>query len=191
MIAFFVSLYQGLFGFLERITSGWFLGLVARLVFLAVLYVYYLNSAQLKVGSGFFGFFQLEFGAYIQILSEQVMVGYDFEAANVPFFPQYLMVLFGTYMEFLLPVLIVLGLFTRAAALGMTGFIIVQSYVDVAFHNADAATVGAWFDRDSASLIMDQRLLWVFVLVVLIIKGAGKLSLDELLTRWWNRRSGI
>ena len=195
MIGFFTNLYQGIFGAVERATQGWFLGLFARFVFLAVLFFYYIHSAGLKVGPGFAGFFELQFSAYIQILSEQGLAAYDFDPANVPFFPQYLMVLFGTYMEFLLPILIVLGLFTRAASLGMIVFVIVQSYVDIAFHKAGAPaddiakTLGAWFDNPSGSLIMDQRLLWVFVLTVLVIKGAGKLSIDEVLSRWWAARS--
>lgn len=189
MLSTLTSLHDRFFASLERITNGWFLGVAARFVFAAVIYVYYLNSAFTKVNEGFLGFFQIRFGAYIQILSEGVLSGYGFDAANVPFFPQYLMVLFGTYGEFLLPVLVVIGLFTRLASIGMIGFIFVQSYVDIAFHGADEETIGAWFDRDSASLIMDQRLLWVFLLVVLIIKGAGALSVDNLLARWWKNRS--
>ena len=53
----------------------------------------------------------------------------------------------GIYAGFILPVLIVAGSMTRLAALGMIGFIVVQSYVDVVFHHVDAATIGALFDR--------------------------------------------
>ena len=35
---------------IEQIFAGWFVGLSARLVFLAVLLPYYLNSAATKVG---------------------------------------------------------------------------------------------------------------------------------------------
>jgi len=188
MLSTLTSLYARFFGALERLTEGWFLGLFARFVFLAVIYVYYLNSAFTKVGEGVIGFFQIRFGAYIQILSEGVLSGYGFDAANVPFFPQYLMVLFGTYGEFLLPLLVVIGLFTRIASLGMIGFILVQSYVDIVFHKADAETIGAWFDRDSSSLIMDQRLLWVFLLIVLVVKGAGTISVDTVIGKWWQNR---
>ncbi|MBL4599521.1 MAG: DoxX family protein, partial [Rhizobiaceae bacterium] len=92
------------------------------------------------------------------------------------------------YGEFLLPLLVVIGLFTRIASLGMIGFILVQSYVDIVFHKADAETIGAWFDRDSSSLIMDQRLLWVFLLIVLVVKGAGTISIDTVIGKWWQNR---
>lgn len=175
------SLHDAVFGTIERLAGEWFLPLAARFVFLAVLFLYYFNSATLKVGEGIAGFFQPSFGAYIQILTEQGMAAYDFDAANVPIYLD-VVVYAGTYAEFILPILIVAGLFTRVAALGMIVFVLVQSYVDIYFHGADEQTVGAWFDRDSASLIMDQRLLWVFLLAVLVVKGGGAISLDRILS---------
>jgi len=188
---FFKSLHDTVFSAVTRIAGDWFLPTAARFTFLAVLFFYYVHSASIKVGEGLFGFLDLQFGAYIQILSEAKLVGYDFEIANVPFFEK-LIVYAGTYGEFILPVLIILGLFTRFAAVGMIIFVIVQSYVDITAHITDpeqqADTLGAWFDRDSASLIMDQRTLWIFVLLVLVVKGAGALSLDHLLSNWWSKR---
>lgn len=177
-----ISLHNSAFNKLEKATGDQFLSLFARFIFLAVLCFYYLNSASLKVEEGFVGFFTPSFSAYIQILSESTLTAYDFEAENLPFFLK-LIVYLGTYMEFLLPILIVLGLFSRLAALGMIAFVIVQSFVDYAFHEVDPQTFGAWFDTDSASLILDQRLLWVFLLTVIVIKGGGALSLDNLLSR--------
>ena len=59
-----------------------------------------------------------------------------------------------------------------------------QSLTDVYGHGAtDAQTLGAWFDGASGSLIMDQRTLWMFLFLVMVIKGAGALSLDALLRR--------
>lgn len=86
----------------------------------------------------------------------------------------YPLVLFGSWAEMILPLLILLGLFTRGAALGMIGFIIVQSLTDIFGHGADAATIGGWFDRASDALILDQRLLWVFLLLVLVVQGGGR-----------------
>jgi putative oxidoreductase len=77
-----------------------------------------------------------------------------------------------------LPALILLGLMTRLAALGMIGFIFVQSLTDIFGHGADATTIGAWFDRGSDALILDQRLLWVTILMVVFVLGAGRISLD-------------
>ncbi len=181
MITFFYNLYQAIFGTITRLTKGWFVGLAARLTFLAVFFFYYTNSFFTKVGEGFLGFFQIQGGAYFQIVPKAVeAAGYD--PANVSFM-SHVMVFFGTYMEIILPVLIIIGLFTRAAALGMIGFMAVQTFVDITVHGADEKTIGAWFDNDPSSLLSDQRVLWVFVMLVLVIKGAGYLSLDHLLGR--------
>ncbi|MEM6306696.1 MAG: DoxX family protein, partial [Pseudomonadota bacterium] len=85
------------------------------------------------------------------------------------------------WAEFILPALVILGLFTRLAALGMIGFVFVQSYVDVTGHGVQGADLGAWFDGASGSLIMDQRAFWIFLCIVLVIKGAGAVSIDHLL----------
>lgn len=175
-----LRLYRCTVGLTEARLDGWFLGLVARFLFAAVLLVYYLNSASTKVGEGIAGFFSVGDNAYFQILPS-VVEAYGYDASQVPFFPYDLIVIAGTYAEFILPVLIVLGLFTRFAALGMIGFTLVQSYVDIAFHGVDAKTIGAWFDRFSDAPIMDQRALWVFLLVTLVVKGAGAVSLDWVL----------
>jgi len=52
---------------------------------------------------------------------------------------------------------------------------------------ADKATIGAWFDAASDGLILDQRTFWVFTLVVLIVKGAGPVSVDALVGRFLAR----
>jgi len=168
-------------GLADAMRDGWLPGLLARVAFAAVLLVYYLNSAATKVGDGVLGFFTVGSNAYFQILPP-VIEAYGYDASQVPFYWD-LVVAAGTYAEFLLPVLIVLGLFTRLAALGMIGFTLVQSFVDIAFHGAGAATIGAWFDRAPDAAILDQRLLWVFLLAILVVKGAGVVSLDGLLAR--------
>jgi putative oxidoreductase len=101
----------------------------------------------------------------------------------VPLIPWDLIVYLGTYSEFLLPLLIVIGLLTRVAALGMIVFVAVQSYVDIVFHHADPETIGAFFDRLSDATILDQRALWVFLLTYLVIRGPGRVSVDHLLYR--------
>ncbi|MEM6905595.1 MAG: hypothetical protein AAF568_06840, partial [Pseudomonadota bacterium] len=96
----------------EGLFDGWLPGLTARLVFAAVLFLYYWNSALTKIGGGVFGIFQIADGAYFQIVPPVIeAAGYD--ATAVPFFPWGLVVMLGTYTEFILPILIVLGLFTR------------------------------------------------------------------------------
>ncbi|ADZ69282.1 DoxX family membrane protein [Polymorphum gilvum] len=184
LIGFSVRLYVAVFGGLERLTDGWFVGLAARFVFASVLLVYFLNSALTKVGPGPFGFLEPSVGAYAQILPA-MMEAVSYDTGRIAFFPYGLIVLLGTWAEFLLPVMVVAGLFTRAASLGMIGFVIVMSYVDITGHHVGAATVGALFDGNPGAMIADQRLLWAFVLLVLVLKGPGGLSLDGLLGRLW------
>ena len=167
----------------ERATADWLPGLFARFTFLAVLYPYFLNSAMTKVGPGLLGFVQIQPSAYYQIALPAVeAAGGDVSA--VPLLPWGLIVIAGTYAEFILPLLLVLGLFTRIAAIGMIGFVAVQTLVDITVHQVDAATIGALFDRFPDSLIADQRLLWLSLFVYLAVRGAGFVSLDAIL---WGR----
>lgn len=153
---------------------------LARLVFAAVLASYFWASALTKLGDGVLGIFSPSVGAYAQIFPRQMeAVLYDTSQLSVF---HWLVVLAGTWAEFILPALIILGLFTRLAALGMIGFIAVQSLTDLYGHGAieHAATLGALFDKAPDSVILDQRALWVFALFVLVVKGGGLLSLDRL-----------
>ncbi|WP_068313316.1 DoxX family protein [Polycladidibacter hongkongensis] len=175
-------LYQAVFQGIEFFAGNWFLGAFVRFCFAAVLLVYFWNSALTKISAGALGFLQPSVGAYAQILpSLTETAGYD--VSQIAFFPYGLIVLMGTWAEFVLPALIVAGLFTRAASLGFIGFVAVMTYVDVTGHGVDAGAVGAWFDGNPASLIADQRLLWMVMLVYLVLKGPGQLSLDYLLGR--------
>lgn len=174
-----ITLHNALFGWIQRTFENWLLGLAARLVFAGTLFLYFFRSAQTKVGEGLEGFAQVSDSAYIQILP-QVMEQVGYDASQIPLWPMGWMVYAGTYAEFVLPVLIVLGLLTRIAAIGMLVFIAVQSWVDIAFHNVDAATIGAWFDKAPDSAIMDQRAFWAFLLLYLALRGAGAISLDRL-----------
>ncbi|WP_417241552.1 DoxX family protein [Celeribacter sp.] len=169
----------------DRITfaSTRLLPLLARFTFAAVLLRYFWGSALTKLD----GLFTPSLGAYAQIFPRQMeAAGYD--ASQLGVF-HWLVVMGGTYAEFILPALIVVGLFTRLAALGMIGFTVVQSLTDIVGHKADAATIGAWFDRASDALIMDQRTLWVFVFVTLAAMGAGAFSMDSALKSRMTRRS--
>lgn len=161
----------------NRLSSmDWLISTLARLVFAAVLLVYFLNSGMTKLGDGISGLWTPSTGAYAQIFPRMFeAVGYDSDALSVF---HTLVVVGGTWAEFILPVLIVLGLLTRLAALGMIGFVVVQSLTDVYGHGQQDA-LGAWFDRFSDAAILDQRALWVFLLLVLVIKGAGPLSFDR------------
>lgn len=178
-----IEYYRGAVRRMEPMLDRWLLGLFARFVFLAVLVPYYINSALTK----FDGPFSIADSAYYQIALPAVdAAGGDVSA--VSFFPWGLMVFLGSYGEIILPLLLVAGLFTRMAALGMIAFIVVQSLTDILVHNVDAGTIGALFDRFPDSVILDQRLLWIFPLAYLAVKGAGLLSLDKLLCTIWTQR---
>ncbi|NVK33364.1 MAG: DoxX family protein [Rhodobacteraceae bacterium] len=187
LIRVIVRLYQAFFAQLEAITSGWFLGLTARLVFGSTLLVYFINSGMTKVGKGPLGFLAPSDGAYAQILpSLMEQVGYD--TSQIEFFPYGLIVLLGTWAEFVLPVLVVIGLFTRAASLGMIVFIVVMTVVDITGHHVDASTIGMVFDSNPSSLIADQRMLWLMVLFIPLLRGPGCISLDAILSTYYRRR---
>ena len=159
------------------------LPILARLVFAGVLLVYYWNSGLTKLGDGIFGFLQPSAGAYVQIFPKAMeAAGYD--TSQLTFF-HWAVVTGGTIAEFVLPLLIVIGLFTRLAAAGMIGFVVLQSLTDLYGHGgiAQEGTLGAWFDRMSDALILDQRAFWVLCLMILVLKGAGALSLDRLIFR--------
>lgn len=153
---------------------------LARFTFAAVLFSYFWASGLTKLGDGIFGLLRPSVGAYAQIFPKMMeSVGYDSSA--LPFWT-YPVVIGGTWAEFILPILLIIGLYTRLAAIGMIGFIIVQSLTDLYGHGGieHAATMGAWFDRASDSLILDQRLFWVTVLIGIAAYGAGPLSVDHL-----------
>lgn len=177
----FLSIYRRLVAAVDR-TDNWLLPTAARLVFAAVLLAYFWASALTKVGDGIF---TPSVGAYAQIFPRMLeAAGYD--ASQLGLWPQ-LIVLAGTWGEFVLPALIVLGLFTRLAAVGMVGFVAMQSLTDVYGHLAGPETIGAWFDRASDAVILDQRAFWVLLFLVLIVKGAGPLSADWALRRRFAR----
>jgi len=169
-----ISLYAGVAARLER--ADWLIPTLARFLFAAVLMVYFLNSGMTKLGDGISGIWTPSVGAYAQIFPRVLeAVGYDTDALSL--FHKFV-VISGTWAEFLLPAMIVLGFLTRLAALGMIGFVAVQSLTDIYGHGA-ADAVGAWFDRFPDAIIADQRMLWVFLLLVLVVKGAGPLSFDR------------
>jgi putative oxidoreductase len=182
LIGMIARLHHTVFSAIERATEGWFTGLAARFAFASVLLLYYLNSGWQKLGDGIFGFLSPSLGAYASILPP-VMEQYGFDVAAIPFFPWHVIVLLGTWAELLLPVMIVIGLFSRIAALGMVVFVIVQSYVDINFHGLEGQFIGSMFDRLPDAVIFDQRLMWVFILALIVVNGPGKLSLDHLLAK--------
>lgn len=176
-----ISLYKSIFDRLSR--ADWLLSTLARFVFAATLLLYFWVSGLTKLGDGILGVFQPSVGGYAQIFPK-AMEAVTYDITQLTMF-HWAVVVSGTLAEFILPALIVIGLLTRLAALGMIGFVVVQSLTDLIGHGGfeHLETYGAWFDRFPDSAIMDQRAFWIFILVVLVVKGAGPLSLDRALTR--------
>ena len=158
--------------------AEWALPTLARATFAAVLLRYFWASALTKLD----GPFTPSVGGFAQIYPRAMeAVGYD--AAALGSLPK-LVVLAGAWAELVLPLALVIGLLTRFAALGMVGFIAVQSLTDIIGHMAGPETIGAWFDRASDALILDQRAFWLLLLAILVLKGAGPLSADRALRQW-------
>ena len=85
----------------------------------------------------------------------------------------------GTFGELFFPVLLILGLFGRAAALGLfaVNLMAVLSYAHVLLQPGFEAAVG-------------QHYLWGFMLIVLAVYGPGRLSLDHWFgARWFPRHA--
>lgn len=176
-----ISFHNAVFSYLERLAPA-LLPSLARLVFAGTLLVYFWNSALTKVGDGALGIFTPSLGAYAQIFPRAFeAAGYDIGQLGVY---HWIVVVLGTVAEFALPLLIVAGFFTRLAALGMIGFVGLQSLTDIYGHGVDADTIGHWFDRFSDGLILDQRAFWVFLLLFLVLRGGGPVSVDAALARW-------
>ena len=156
--------------FLDRLSAA-ALPTLARLIFAGVLLTYFWSSGLTKLGPGPF---TPSSGAYVQIFP-RLMEAAGYDTGQLALWHR-LVVLAGTWAEFALPLLIVLGLATRFAALGMIAFILVQTLTDRMGHGVPW---GTWFDRAPDAALADQRSLWVFVLLVLVLKGAGPVSIDR------------
>lgn len=133
-----VSSYTSIFGKADRL-SDIILPILARLVFAAVLLVYYWNSAGLKTDGSIFSPSAGAFGQIFPHAAEAVL--YDVSQLNIF---QRLVIFAGTVAEYVLPALILVGLLTRLAALGTIGFIWVQTIVDVTGHGVK---LGSLFDN--------------------------------------------
>lgn len=81
---------------------------------------------------------------------------------RIPLIPPHIAAHLATYQEHLFPILLVLGLFNRVAALGLLGMTtVIEVFV---YHDA-------W----------PTHLSWAGLLLPIIFRGGGKFSLDHLL----------
>lgn len=93
---------------------------------------------------------------------------------HVPLLPPAAAAVAGTLGELFFPALLVLGLFTRAGALGLfvVNLMAVVSYWQVLGSEGFEAALG-------------QHILWGFMILVIAVFGAGGISLDA---AWASRR---
>ena len=91
---------------------------------------------------------------------------------QVPLLSPVLAAVAGTAGELFFPVLLILGLFTRVGALGLfaVNLMAVLSYWHV-------------LGQDGFEAALAQHVLWGYMLVVVALCGAGRLSLDHLLEK--------
>ena len=87
---------------------------------------------------------------------------------KVPILPPEVAAVFGTTFELGMPVLLVLGLFARLAALPLIVMALVIQFVLGANNPA----------YDSV-----EHFYWLFLLATIVVRGPGKLSLDHLIHR--------
>lgn len=165
-----ISLHNNTLGKLE-LTSGWLTPTLARVVFIAVLLFYFWNSAMTKIDGSIFSPSAGAFGQIFPKAAEAAL--YDISQLTIV---QRIVIFLGTVAEFVLPALLLVGLLTRLAALGMIGFIWVQTATDVTGHGVK---LGSLFDN--AISLIDQRMMWTFLFLVIVINGAGPLSADRIL----------
>ncbi|HEU4593125.1 MAG TPA: DoxX family protein [Steroidobacteraceae bacterium] len=91
---------------------------------------------------------------------------------HVPLLPPAIAAIAGTFGELFFPVLLVLGLFSRAGALGLfaVNLMAVVSYWHV-------------LGSEGFEAALAQHVLWGFMIVVIAVFGAGGISLDALCGR--------
>ena len=175
-----LPLFTKVFGLLRRVEttdlprSVGVLGFGTRLVFASVLLRFFWSSALTKIDG-----FGLSLNAYAQIFPQKMeALGYDPSQLAAPY---HLVAAFGTIAEFVLPLLVLIGLFTRLSSVAMIGFIAVMTLTDIYGHGLASETIGGFFNRFQDEVIADQRLMWVWMLAVLGITGGGNFAVDRLL----------
>ncbi len=108
---------------------------------------------------------KIEEGSLLTV-SENALYQFSEDPFNkVPLLPSDIAAYLTTYAEHMLPILLILGLFTRLSALALMGMtLVIQFFV----------FPEAWWQ---------VHILWVALAMVLIVRGGGNFTLDKLLTR--------
>ena len=97
---------------------------------------------------------------------------------DVPILPPELAAALGTFGELVFPVLLALGLGARLGALGL-------SFVNL------MAVVSYWSFLKDAEPALAQHIYWGVLLLVTLLHGPGRISIDFLLCKRWCGRSEL
>ena len=135
---------QRLFDFIGRLVPEWFLSLLARG---AIAYTFWASGRSKVTG--------------VLDLSSSTFLLFEHEYA-VPLIPHTIAAYMATYAEHIFSILLILGLFTRFAALSL----LMMTAVIQFFVYPEAWNVHMW---------------WALALLYLIRYGGGKISIDNLL----------
>ncbi len=107
---------------------------------------------------------KVEEGSLLTVSETTIFQFGDDPFNKVPLLPSELAAYLTTYAEHALPILLVIGLFTRISALALMGMtLVIQIFV----------FPEAWWQ---------VHILWVALALVLIVRGGGGLSLDKILS---------
>lgn len=170
---------------MEKRIAG--LCLVSRAVFAAVLLPWFVIGAMSKIGGLTLSLgptvdgLPLSLGAFFAYVPGQV----GNLSAGLPHFGAGTQAYVGLMVaaELLLPIVIVLGLWARAAAVVLT------LHQILLLLTAESATDrGAAFDASPFDMMPDQLLLWIMLLAPVALFGAGPLSADAVAARRRGRR---
>ena len=184
-------LHNGFFYGLQALTEYWLLGLAARLVFASTLLHSFWDMALRRVLVADYSVEAYVADAPGRLIPRDAMDYLTIEASAYraagldPAAPELLPMLalhLETGAAFLLPALIAAGLFTRLASLGMMLFIALIVWAQIA-QAPELWNLDLMFDPVADAPIMDQRLLQLFPLFYLMVRGAGAISFDFLLAR--------
>jgi putative oxidoreductase len=99
------------------------------------------------------------------------------EDYHVPWLQPELAAVMGAAGELVLPVLLTVGLATRFAALGLT-------FVNI------MAVVSYWHFLNMAAPALAQHIYWGVLILIVLLHGPGKISLDAILWKKINQDSG-
>ncbi len=128
----------------------------------------------LLLGTRIYVGWQFTKSGWLKYTSWETTLGLFRDEYHVPLFPPDVAAVMGTCGELGLPILLYLGLFGRIGALGtfLVNAMAVISYRQVLLAEGFEAALG-------------NHVLWGFMLLVLIVFGPGKISLDA----WLEKRA--